>query len=411
MTAKISEQFVKIVAVPATGSTTVWDTDITGFGLRVHAKGTRSFFFDYRHNKKGKRIAIGKWPAWSALAARNRAKELRQEVDSGRDPADEKRERRDAPTMRDLAERFKRERLESTGRSRPKDEGRMVDEIVRILGKDTKVASIHYGDMQDLHRKITNGHEGKKPRPVRANRILACASVMFSMSLKPVAGEDKSWRSSVDGNPCKGIERNHEEPSGQLYSPAQLNAITDALNSYPGRTSADCLRLIMLTGCRPCESKRATWSQFDKKPGYWVKPASTTKQKKEHDVPLSAPARQLIDRLRTESRSTAGDAHVFPGKIAGTHVDMGVNHCWYHVRRQAGLDKSCRVYDLRHSFASLAASGGASLFIVGKLLGHSIARTTERYARHLKSDVLQAVTDMVAGEITGKPRLVSSNQP
>ena len=47
-----------------------------------------------------------------------------------------------------------------------------------------------------------------------------------------------------------------------------------------------------------------------------------------------------------------------------------------------------RVHDLRHSFASFAVADGASLFLVGKLLGHASARTTERYA-HLSGDPLQ----------------------
>ncbi len=47
-----------------------------------------------------------------------------------------------------------------------------------------------------------------------------------------------------------------------------------------------------------------------------------------------------------------------------------------------------RLHDLRHSFASFAIADGASLFLVGKLLGHASARTAERYA-HLSGDPLQ----------------------
>ena len=47
-----------------------------------------------------------------------------------------------------------------------------------------------------------------------------------------------------------------------------------------------------------------------------------------------------------------------------------------------------RLHDLRHSFASFAVADGASLFLVGKLLGHASSRTTERYA-HLSGDPLQ----------------------
>ena|SRR5215813_709475 len=411
MPAKLTESTVKNAAVPATGSTSLWDEEVTGFLLRVHAKGTRSFAFDYRINGRGKRITIGKYPAWTAARARIRAKELRQLVDAGGDPAGEKRERREAPTMRDLAERFRKERLESGNRSRPKDEQVMVDEIVDILGEDTKVASVHYGDMQDLHRKISKGyHDGKKdrkPRKIRANRILACASVMFSMSLKPLAGEDRPWRNAVDGNPCKGIDRNHEEPSGRLYSPTEMAAIADALAEYPGEIARDCVKLITFTGCRPIEAKRALWSEFDKEPGKWVKPSSHTKQKKEHVVPLSAPALQLIEQLR--AKRDPNRPIVFPSNRTDDGTFDATQHCWRWVRERAGLPDDARLYDLRHSFASHGASGGLSLPLIGRLLGHSSSKTTERYARHLADDPLQSAVNLIARKIIGKrPRLVSS---
>jgi integrase len=457
MPVKLNETSVKAIAPPATGSATVWDTELTGFGVRTSAGGTKQLFFDYRHNKQTKRIAIGKFGGrqgdWTVAEARARAKELRQLVDAGGDPAGEKRERRDAPTMRDLAERFKSER--DGKRSRPKDEARMVAEILHIIGKDTKVASVHFGDMQDLHRKITNGYEGKKPRPVRANRILATASVMFSMSLRPLAGEDKAWRTQVDGNPCKGVERNHEEEAGRLYTPTEMAAIADALAEYPSEVARDCVKLVMFTGCRPIEAKRALWPQFDKEPGFWNKPSSHTKQKKQHRVPLSPPALQLVEQLR--AKRDKDSPAVFPGRADGTFD--ATQHVWRFVRERGTVllwagseDKAvakvvadlraafgreptvaeclggaaaadvampigllgktketvARLYDCRHSFASHGAGGGLGLLVIGKLLGHSSAKTTERYAKHLADDPLQSATNMIAGKITGKrPRLVS----
>jgi integrase len=395
----IVEATVKTATVPGKGASLYWDTEIGGFGLRVNSKGTRSFFLNYRVGGLQRRITIGRWPTWSALRARNRAKELRQEIDRGGDPAGDKRERRDAPTIRDLVERYRRDRLEAGKHSRPKDELRMLAEIEHILGKDTKVASVHFGDMEELHRKITNGYGRKKPRPIRANRILATASVMFTMSLRPMAGEDKPWRSAIDSNPCKGVARNSEQPSGRLYTPSEMAAIADALADYTGEVVRDCVKLIMLTGCRPCEAKRALWSEFDKEPGFWVKPSSHTKQKREHRVPLSAPTRQLVEQLRT--KRDPDKPMVFPGRTDDGIVDA-LQHCWRFVRERSGLSKECRLYDLRHSFASLGAGGGLSLPIIGRLLGHSTPKTTERYARHLSDDPLQAAVNLVAGKITGK---------
>ena len=59
-----------------------------------------------------------------------------------------------------------------------------------------------------------------------------------------------------------------------------------------------------------------------------------------------------------------------------------------------------RLYDLRHSFASIGAAGGLSLLVIGKLLGHSRAPTTARYA-HLADDPLREATEKIGKVITG----------
>ena len=188
----------------------------------------------------------------------------------------------------------------------------MLTEIGKLLGKHTKVANVHGGDVRDMHRKISESIGRSGPRTVRANRILAVCSKMFSLSLVPMPGENTPWRNAAQGNPCKGIERNHEEGRERFFSQPELVAITDALAKYPG-VAADCVRLIMLTGCRPAEAMTAEWEEFDKEPGYWIKPSAHTKQRKVHRLPLSPPAIELIDRLRKKRKGT----WVFPGDIAG----------------------------------------------------------------------------------------------
>jgi len=69
------------------------------------------------------------------------------------------------------------------------------------------------------------------------------------------------------------------------------------------------------------------------------------------------------------------------------------------VCETAGL-KNVRLHDLRHSYASVLASAGLSLVIVGALLGHSQPRTTARYA-HIYDDVLRAATERMGQIVTG----------
>jgi integrase len=388
---RLTHEFVRDVPAPKTGTATYWDNDpkVTGFGVRIYAGGSKSFFLNYRIDGRERRFTIGSFPRWSVTAARERAKELRTLIDRGHDPAGQKRERREAPTVQDLIDRYIEQHLPRKSADRIRDEKKMLEEIGKLLGPHTKVADVHGGDIRDMHGKIS-----ESGRPVRANRILAVCSKMFSLSLVPMPGENTPWRNAAQGNPCKGIERNHEEGRERFFSQAELVLITDALAEYPG-VAADCARLIMLTGCRPAEALKASWDEFEKEPGYWIKPSAHTKQRKVHRLPLNPPAIELIDRLRKKRKGN----WVFPGDKPGEHL-AALWHVWHFVRKQTGLGKDARLYDLRHTFASVGAGGGLGLPIIGRLLGHTQSRTTQRYA-HFADDPLREAAEKIGSVITG----------
>src|SRR6516225_9582511 len=213
---------------PATSAKTLWDSEVKGFGVRIyaptkqHPRGARAFFFNYR-------------------------------IDGGEDPVLDRRERRGAPTVKDLIDRYIADHLPTKAAKggRYNDEKKMLAEIGDKLGDTRKVVDIHFGDIQRMHRGIT-----ASGRPVRANRILQVCSKMFSLALVPKAGETLGWRNAVQGNPCKGVQKNHEEAKERFFSQSELTAISDALARYSGG-AADCVRFVMLTGCRPAEATRA----------------------------------------------------------------------------------------------------------------------------------------------------------
>jgi integrase len=380
--------FVRGLSIPGPH----WDSKTPGFGVRVNPGGSKSFFLNYRIDGVERRIVIGPFPRWSVTAARERAKELRRDVDIGNDPASDRRDRRDAATVEDLIGRYVADHLPGKKlheAHRLNDHKRMLAEIAKQLGKRTKVADVNFSDCQAMHRKI--GETIGRPR---ANRILTIASKMFSLSLIPRAGEILPWRNAVLGNPCKGIERFPEEGRERFYSPQELAKISDALDQYPG-VAADCVRLIMLTGCRPAEAMQAKWSEFEKEPGYWVKPASNTKQNKTHKLPLNPQAIELIEGLRKKHKGE----WVFPGDKPGEPL-KALWHVWHFVRRKTGLGQDARVYDLRHSVASIGAAEGLSLPVIGKLLGHASPRTTARYV-HLDGETLREASTAIGNRIAG----------
>jgi integrase len=397
---RLDTDFIRRIEPPETGAVTYWDNDpkLTGFGFRCYASGVKSFFINYRIGGRERRYTIGPYPRWSVAAARERALELRKLIDQGGDPAGDKRERRDAPTIADLIDRYLEEhapRKALSATARANDERRMLELIAEHLGRHTKVGNIHGGDIANMHRRISeSAGRGGKRRPVRANRVLSICSKMFALCLVPQAGENVPWRDQAQGNPCKGIERNHEQARERFFGPDELMRITAELAAYDG-PAADCIKLVMLTGCRPAEAMKAAWEEFDAEPGYWIKPSAHTKQRRVHKLPLSPAALELIARLRERRKGR----WVFPGDRPGEHL-ASLWYCWARIRERAGLDVNARPYDLRHTFASVGAGGGLSLPVIGRLLGHTQPGTTQRYA-HLADDPLRAAAEKITTVITG----------
>jgi len=99
---------------------------------------------------------------------------------------------------------------------------------------------------------------------------------------------------------------------------------------------------------------------------------------------LSEPALEILAGLPR----VADNPYVFPGDLPGEHY-RNLTRAWYKVRDRAGLG-DVRLHDLRHTFASTGAAAGLSLPIIGALLGHRVAATTQRYAHLGASPVAEA---------------------
>ncbi len=413
MPEKLTKERVESEPAPKSGAVLIYDTEVKGFACRVfaptdrHPQGMRSFCLNYRAGGIERRYSIGRYPDWSVVAAREEAKELRKRVDRGEDITLEKRTASEAPTVKDLAERYKVEHLAGKPAKSQHDCWRHVEEFILPFKPttrsskmgDRKVTEIHSGDIEALHRTIT-----KSGHPVLANRVLATASKMFSIALKTKAGENKPWRDAALGNPCKGVSRNQEEGRERFYSEGEIAAISEALNEYSdkprehplanrsARSAADLLRWCMLTGCRPGEALKAKWDEIEKEPGFWIKPSAHTKQKKTHKLALSPPAIKLLERMHEDRIND----WLFPGQVEGEQLKQ-YRSCWEFVRERTGITD--KAYDLRHSFASFGAAGGLSLQIIGKLLGHTQAKTTERYT-HLADEAMKAAAAKIGGTIS-----------
>jgi integrase len=383
MASKLTDPVVKALPIPAKGSRIFYDLGVKGFGIRVTVNGARAFILNYRTRAgRERRFTIGSFPDWKTGGARMEAAELKRQIDRGGDPLGDIVANRVAPTVTDLCARFEAEYLP---RKRPSTQQtyrqQIAAEILGPLGQ-LKVANVTFADIDGVHRAIT-----KRGRPYRANRVLALLSRMFSMAVR--------WHMRAD-NPCRGIERNQEHKRRRYLSADELTRLAKALDEHSDRQSADTIRLLLLTGARRGEVLQARWQDIDLTSATWRKPGATTKQKTEHEVPLSSAAVQLLAGLR---QRVPHDAEwLFPA-ADGTHRRALKRDVWASICRAASL-KGARVHDLRHTYASVLASAGLSLPIIGQLLGHTTPTTTARYA-HLFDDPLRAAAERAGAIITG----------
>lgn len=389
--AHLTDGVVKRLPVPKTGNRITYDDEVAGFGCRVTAAGARSFVLNYRTPTRERRLTIGPTDRWSTSDARREANRLLRQIDEGGDPLGDLQMQRQAASMLDLCNRFEREYMPR--RLRPstlRDYQLMINKWIRPHFKTMKVADVAFADVERLHHRITDAGHG-----ARANSVSAVVARMLALSVR--------WGYRAD-NPAKGIERNAENKRRRYLSGDELQRLTAALGKYPDKASADFIRMLLLTGARRGETMAMRWSDVDLSAGTWVKPGATTKTRMEHTVPLSAPARQLLAEIRERQkaqRKVLGE-HVFEGNGSPAHV-VAIRRAWRRLCKTARLD-NLRLHDLRHSFASQLASGGASLPLIGALLGHTQVQTTARYA-HLFDDPQRKAVESVGAiiEAAGKP--------
>ncbi len=142
----------------------------------------------------------------------------------------------------------------------------------------------------------------------------------------------------------------------------------------------------MLTGCRCGEILSLKWDDVDRTTQVLrLRDAKTGPRM----VPLTGPVLKVLDGIAREE----GVPRVLRGARPGSRL-ASLSHRWQRIRTETGLG-DVRIHDLRQQFASEAVMGGESLPMAGRILGHTQAQTTARYA-HLADDPLQRASDRVA---------------
>jgi len=245
-TTHLTDRLIRALAVPPAGAIITYDADTPGFGMRVTAKDVRSFVLNYVAQGRERRMTIGRFPTWSATAAREEAKALRRRVDAGTDPLDEQEAQRRAaeaaraaPTVKDLFERYATEHLPRKAPRAAADDRSMWQQLILPRLGTAKVGAIRPADIDALHIEVS------ATRPVRANRMVEVIRKAFNLAIR------WDWRSD---NPAAGVHRNHELKRARYLSAGEILRLSEALASHPEKTSASAIRLLMFTGARRSET-------------------------------------------------------------------------------------------------------------------------------------------------------------
>lgn len=418
----------------------VRDTAVIGLGVRVRPSGSKTFILTYRLGGQLRKLTLGRADdAYGLDEARDRARDKLADVRDGIDPHVEKVAERHALTVDAMIDHYMENgpALKPNKKASSWETNRTIfDSHVRPLVGRRLARDLTRLDVANMQLDISRGKTARsvktgyrmRSRVTGGQRVAALAVITLG-----AAYEFAILTDLLTANPTRGVERYKTIRRERYLSDREIAAISEALAQFEREEErhsvmADTVRLLILTGCRKSEILTLRWAYVDWEVGCLRLPESKTGAK---IVPLADAAVALLRRRWDESRppepsrshnsgqpvqQDQRSVFVLPAlKGAGHYV--GLPHVWTKVKKRAdeilrqkaydaGMDPgdlrsllNVRLHDLRHSFASFAIADGASLFMVGKVLGHKQARTTEIYA-HLSDHPLKQVANRTAARLS-----------
>lgn len=388
--------------VPAKADYFLWDGELKGFGLKVSKGGRRTYICKYRvgsgRTAPSRRMTIGAHGSpWTLEQARAEARKILGRAANGEDPAKEKQDVKKQITVSQLCDLYLQQGAGTKKASTlATDKGRIERHIKPLLGRK-KVPAVTRADIKRFLQDVANGKTAKDEKTGLRGRAIVKGGQGTATRTVGLLGGIFSYAldcGMIDSNPVRGVKRFKDKKGQRYLSQLELvalgKALHDGLEQGLNPQALAILKLLVFTGARKGEIETLRWSAVDFQTGYIRLEDSKTGQKA---FPLNVGALEVlaaIPRLH-------GTDFVFPALRGDGHYE-GTPKVWRKVRKMAELE-DVRIHDLRHSFASMAVSGGASLPVIGALLGHVDSTTTQRYA-HLHDDPIKAVSEAVGSHIT-----------
>ena len=384
---KLTKSLVEAIEPEAARPVYLWDSQLSGFGVKVLSSGARKYLVKYRAGSgraaQQRWLTLGKHGALTCEQAREMARQALAAVARGEDPQSDKVNKRKSARMRDLWERFASEQLPLKKPSTAGDYTRQWEDIIEPAFGARPVADLRRSDVERLHKRL-------RDTPYRANRTLALLSRLMTLA------EAWDWRRQGT-NPCRYVEKFREEARERYLTAEEIGRLGAAMTEMVAAEeiwpeAAAAVRLLLLTGARRNEILTARWDWVDLERRVINLPDSKTGKK---PIYLSEAAVEVIDGLRAASRDPEG-----PYLLAGRSKGKPLNNLakpWKRICERAGLS-GVRLHDLRHTAASVAVGRGVNLPVIGRLLGHRQAQTTMRYT-HVDTDPALAAANEIGDAI------------
>lgn len=364
-----------------------------GLVLRVTDKGTKSFAVYYRWAdpetgwQKNTRLTLGDFDTLGIEEARGKARRIRSWVKQGIDPkvkleaeaATERTKAEDANralrTFGTVAENYIRRETPrlAIGRSYQRTIER---ELIPAWGR-LPAANLRRRHLTELTDGILD--DGRPAVAFRAHEI---AKRIFSWALD---------RGDVEAHPFAGMRPPiKKQARARVLDDDELRALWGAWETV-GYPFGALQRLLLLTGQRRAEVAEMSWSELDLEAATWVIPADRSKSRREHVVPLSTTALDLLEAL---PRFEEGD-FVFTSR-AGERPVSGFSKAKELATRESRVT-GWRHHDLRRTCRTRLAALGVPEIVAERVLNHVPAGLSRVYNVHdyeaEKAEALEAWAD------------------
>jgi integrase len=355
------------------------DGIVPGLLLQISDSGAKSWVLRYMLHGRERMLGLGPVTAFNLKEARDRARSARQLLADGIDPLDVKRQRRAEAklaaakvlTFREAAERYFNQHQAKWTNASHRDQflASLRTYAFPILG-DMNVSAIQLADVLRAIEPIwiTKAVTADRVR----NRIEAVLDWCVVRGHRPPGSNPAKWRGHLD----------QVLPPARKVAPvthhaalpyAALPAFMADLRQQEG-IAAQALEFLILTAARSGEVLGARWDEVDMAAATWVVPASRMKAKREHRVPLSPAALDLLRSLPREE----GNPFVFMGPNSG----RGFGHmALMRVLERMGRSDTT-VHGLRSAFSDWAHEQTAhSSHTIELSLAHSVGSDVEKAYR------------------------------